>query len=174
MKVLIVNGSPRAKGNSNILCDEFARGAAEAGHEVNKVSLRKLDVRPCLACYVCFRTGSCVQKDDMAQLLDEFESADAVVLATPTYFLTMSGQMKTFVDRLLPKWQGLGGKEAFVIVTGHDGREGLARAGEDLAAILEHLGNNVHPIIWGERSWQRGEVVGTPAMDEAYLAGKSL
>ena len=63
MKVLVINGSPRAKGNSDLLCDEFIRGA---------------------------------------------EEADVLLLASPTYFLTMSGQMKVMIDRLLPKWKGLG------------------------------------------------------------------
>lgn len=174
MKVLVVNGSPRAKGNSDILCDEFIRGAKEAGHQVEKISLRENEIHPCRACYACFKTGSCVQKDDMADILQKFESSDVVVLASPTYFLTMSGQMKVFIDRLLPKWQGLGGKDAYVIVTGHDGAQGLKRCAEDLAAILENLGDNVKQIIWGERVWQKGEVLGAQVMKDAYLAGRNI
>ena len=115
--VLVINGSPRSKGNSDLLCDEFIRGAVEAGCQAEKVSLREKEIRPCRACYACFQTGACVQKDDMAELLEKAERADVLVLASPTYFLTMSGQMKTMIDRLLPKWQGLGGKDAWVIVT---------------------------------------------------------
>lgn len=174
MKVLVINGSPRAKGNSDLLCDEFIRGAEEAGHQVEKISLRERKIHPCRACYACFRTGTCVQQDDMAELLDRAEEADVLVLASPTYFLTMSGQMKVFIDRLLSKWQGLGGKDAYVIVTGHDGKQGLTRNGEDLAIILENLGDQVRQIIWGERVWQKGEVLGTKAMEEAYLAGNSV
>ncbi len=174
MKVLAINGSPRAKGNSDLLCDEFIRGAQEAGHQVEKISLREKEIAPCRACYACFRTGTCVQKDDMAEILDKAEAADVLLLASPTYFLTMSGQMKVMIDRLLPKWQGLGGKDAYVIVTGHDGRGGLKRNAEDLAQILENLGDRVRQIIWGERVWQKGEVIGTKAMEEAYLAGKGI
>lgn len=174
MKIIIVNGSPRDKGNSDLLCDEFLRGAAEAGHQAEKISLREQKVLPCRACYACFRTGNCVQKDDMTEILQKVSDCDVLVLATPTYFLTMSGQMKMFLDRLLPKWQSLGGKEAYVIVTGHDSRAGLRRNAEDLSAILENLGNRVQQVIWGEGVWQKGEVLHTPAMREAYLAGKSL
>ena len=174
MRVLIVNGSPRAKGNSDLLCDAFLRGAQEAGHQVEKVSLRDKVVHPCRACYACFQTGACVQKDDMAELLAKVEAAEVLVLASPTYFLTMSGQMKGFIDRLLPKWQGLSGKDAYIIVTGHDGRQGFRRNAEDLAAILENLGDSVRQIIWGERVWKKGEVLGTPAMEEAYQAGRHL
>ena len=76
---------------------------------MEKISLREKEIFPCKACYACFRTGSCVQKDDMAEILEKAEKADVLLLATPTYFLTMSGQMKVMIDQLLPKWQGLGG-----------------------------------------------------------------
>lgn len=174
MKVLVINGSPRAKGNSDLLCDEFIRGAEETGHQVEKIYLREKEISLCKACYACFRTGRCVQKDDMAEILEKAEKADVLLLASPTYFLTMSGQMKVMIDRLLPKWQGLGGKDAYVIVTGHDGRSGLKRNADDLTEILENLGDRVRKIIWGERVWQKGEVIGTKAMEEAYLAGKGI
>lgn len=174
MNVLVINGSPRAKGNSDLLCDEFIRGAKEAGNRVDKISLREKQIFPCKACYACFKTGFCVQKDDMAEILKKAEEADVLVLASPTYFLTMSGQMKTMIDRLLPKWQGLGGKKAYVIVTGHDGKRGLQRTADDLLFILENLGNRVQQVIWGEHVWQRGEVIGTKAMEEAYQAGKHV
>lgn len=174
MKILVVNGSPREKGNSDLLCDEFIRGAEESGNQVEKISLREKEVHPCKACYACFRTGFCVQKDDMSDILNKVEAADVIVFASPTYFLTMSGQMKVFIDRLLPKWQELGGKDAYVIVTGYDGKQGLKRAADDMVAILENLSNNVKQIIWGEQVWQKGEVLGTKAMETAYLAGKNI
>lgn len=174
MKVLVIHASPRAKGNSDLLCDAFIRGAEESGHSAEKISLREKEIHPCCACYACFKTGHCVQNDDMAGILQKAEAADVLVLASPTYFLTMSGQMKVFIDRLLPKWQGLGGKEAYVIVTGHDGKQGLKRNADDLALTLENLGDRVRQIIWGERVWQKGEVLGAKAMEEAYRAGKQV
>lgn len=174
MKVLVINGSPRRGGNSDLLCDEFIRGAREAGHAVEKVALRDKTIAPCRACYACFRTGSCVQQDDMAELLDKIWQADVLLLASPTYFSTMSGPMKNMIDRLLPKWQDLGGKDAYVIVTGHDGRAGLKLVGEELSTVLGNLGCRVRQVIWGEHVWQKGEVLGTPAMDEAYRAGRAL
>lgn len=128
MKVLVINGSPREKGNSDLLCDEFLRGAREAGHQVEKISLREKTITPCKACYACFKTGRCVQRDDMEDVIEKVAACDVLVRTSPTYFLTMSGQMKIFIDCLLPKWQELGGKDAYVIVTGHDGKQGLQRA----------------------------------------------
>lgn len=174
VNVLVINGSPRTGGNADLLCGELIRGAQEAGHRVEKVSLQEKEIRFCRACYACFQTGACVQKDDMAGLLQKAEAADVLVLASPTYFSTMSGQMKVFIDRLLPKWQGLGGKDAYVIVTGHDGKAGLARTAGDLTTILENLGDRVKQVIWGDHVWQKGEVLGTRAMQEAYLAGKNI
>ena len=174
MNIVVINGSPRTKGNSDILCDQFIRGAVESGHKTHKISLREKNLNFCKACYACFKTGACVQKDDMIDIFSQVKNADVLVLATPTYFMTMSGQMKTFIDRLLPEWQGLGGKEVYIIVTGHDGKEGLKRAGNDLSDIFSYLGNHVHSVIWGEGVWQKGEVLGTKAMNEAYQAGKSI
>lgn len=174
MRVLVINGSPRVKGNSDLLCDEFIRGAEEAGQQVEKISLYEKKIAPCRACYTCFKTGACVQKDDMAEILEKAEASDVLLLASPTYFLTMSGQMKVMIDRLLPKWQGLGGRDAYVIVTGHDGKNGLKRNAEELQEILENLGSRVRQIIWGEHVWKKGEVIGTKAMTEAYLAGKGI
>lgn len=174
MRVLAINGSPRAEGNSDILCDEFLRGAKDAGHQTEKISIRDKRISPCRACYACFKTGFCVQKDDMIEILDKIQNADVLLLASPTYFLTMSGQMKIMIDRFLPRWKELGGKQSYVIVTGHDGKHGLKRTAEDLSAILNSLGSPVQKIIWGEHVWQKGEVLETKAMDEAYQAGKSL
>lgn len=174
MKVLIIAGSPRVHGNSDILCDEFSQGAIESGHQVEKIILAKQNIHPCQACYVCFQTGQCYQQDDMDEILKKVENADILVLASPTYFLTMSGQMKIFIDRLLPKWQNLGGKKVYIIVTGHDSQPGLKRAADDLKAIVESLGSKVKKIIWGENVWKKGDVLLTKAMSEAYQAGKEI
>lgn len=61
-----------------------------------------------------------------------------------------------------------------MIVTGNDGKGSLKRNAEDMVMILENLGDRVRQVIWGERVWQKGEVIGTKAMEEAYLAGKGV
>lgn len=172
--VLVVSSSPRKDGNSDTLCHRFAEGAREAGAQVEEVRLADLEVAPCRACYACFKAGACVQRDDMAALLDRIAAADVLAVATPTYFLTMCGQLKVMIDRLLPKWQGLGGKDVYLIVTGHDGRAGLELAARELQAIFSNLGDSVRGIVWGEHVWQKGEVLGTPAMDEAFRMGRGV
>ena len=110
-KVLILSASPRKGGNSDLLCDQFAKGAEEAGHQVEKIRVQEKKISPCLACYGCRGTGTCVQKDDMAAILDKMVEADVLVLATPVYFYSMDGQLKTLIDRTLPRYTEIRDKE---------------------------------------------------------------
>ena len=170
-KILILSASPRKNGNSDILCQQFMKGAEDAGNQVELISLYDKNIGFCSACYACFKTGKCVLKDDMAEILGKIQAADVLVVATPTYFLTMNGKLKNTIDRFLPKWQDLGGHDVYIIITGHDGREGLKLVGEELTTIFSYLGNEIKGVIWGEGVWQKGEVTSTKAMDEAYRAG---
>ena len=172
--VLILSASPRKNGNSDILCQQFKKGAAEAGHTVETVSLYDRKIGFCRACYACFRNGKCVIDDDMEDILAKIQAADVLAVATPTYFLTMNGMLKTTIDRFLPKWQELGGHDVYLIITGHDGKEGLQLVGEELTRIFTELGNRIKGIIWGEDVWKKGEVTSTKAMEEAYQAGRKI
>jgi NAD(P)H-dependent FMN reductase len=99
VRVLGIVGSPRRKGNTEILVDEVLRGAAEAGATIEKVILTRLNVSPCLACDGCRRTGQCVQRDDLAPLLEQMQASRVWVLGTPLYWFGPSAQLKAFVDR---------------------------------------------------------------------------
>ena len=169
--ILILSASPRKNGNSDILCQQFMKGAEDAGNQVELISLYDKNIGFCRACYACFKTGKCVLKDDMAEILEKIQAADVLVVATPTYFLTMNGKLKNTIDRFLPKWQDLGGHDVYIIITGHDGKEGLKLVGDELTTIFSYLGNEIKGVIWGEGVWQKGEVTSTKAMDEAYRAG---
>ena len=99
MKIVVLEGSPNRHGSSNMLADEFIRGAEEAGHEVKIYDAARGNINPCLGCDRCGMAGDCVQKDDGNGLLKELLSSDAVVFATPVYYFTMSAQLKTVIDR---------------------------------------------------------------------------
>ena len=87
--VLILMGSPRKKGNTSILCDEFARGAEEAGNQVEKINVIDKHINGCLGCNGCQRNGgTCVQKDDMQDVYQKILAADVAVLASPIYYYT--------------------------------------------------------------------------------------
>ena len=94
--ILILSGSPRKGGNSDILCDRFMEGARASGHRAEKVFLRDKNIGYCIGCEACHQNnGVCVQKDDMAEILGKMIAADVIVMATPVYFYTMDAQMKT-------------------------------------------------------------------------------
>ena len=98
-KVLILSTSPRRSSNSEALAKAFARGAAESGHEVELIALRDKELRFCRGCFACQKSGKCVIRDDMQEIVPKMEQADVLVFATPIYYYEMSGQMKTLLDR---------------------------------------------------------------------------
>ena len=101
-KVLVIKTSLRAKSNSDILAERLTAGAAEAGHEVETVSLKGKKIGYCTGCLACQKTQKCVQKDDAAEIAEKVKNADTLVFVTPIYYYEMAGQMKTLLDRLNP------------------------------------------------------------------------
>lgn len=101
-KVLIISSSLRHHSNSEILARETARGVRAAGNEVQYVSLKDKEIRCCLGCMSCIKTEQCVQKDDVAPILADMKEADAIVFVSPIYYYSISGQLKTLLDRTLP------------------------------------------------------------------------
>ena len=101
-KVLIITTSLRNKSNSDALAAEVLRGAKDAGHEVELISLKDKRIQFCIGCLACQSTQRCVFKDDAAGIAEQVKQADTLVFATPIYYYGMSGQMKTLLDRLNP------------------------------------------------------------------------
>ena len=80
-KVLILSSSPHRNGNSDLLCNEFMRGAAEAGHQVEKIFLKDKHINYCTGCSVCSMYGKpCPQKDDAAEVVEKMIAADVIVM----------------------------------------------------------------------------------------------
>ncbi len=175
-KVLIINSSPRKTGNCAVLCKEFARGAEEAGHSVETVALREKKVAPCLACMACQKNGgTCVQKDDMAAVLDSIAAADVIVLATPVYFFSVTAQLKAMIDRTFARYTAIKEKTFYCFMTSgspagvvaeaaHATMKGYITclAGSTEAGCIHAGGFNVP-----------GEVAGTDFAKEAYEMGKN-
>ena len=101
-KVLIVSTSLRANSNSEALAEAFSRGAQEAGHQVELLSLRGKSVAFCRGCFVCQEQRRCVIRDDADLICRKALEADVLVFASPIYYYEMSGQLKTLLDRLNP------------------------------------------------------------------------
>ena len=101
-KIVVLNGSPRAKGNTAALIQAFADGVAAAGHSVTRFDLQKMNIHPCLGCCGGGKdpASPCVQKDDMDKIYSAYREADLICLASPLYYWTISGQLKCALDRL--------------------------------------------------------------------------
>ena len=92
--VLVLSSSPRKGGNSDLLCDAFAKGAKKAGHKVAKIRVADKKVGYCTGCYACQKTGKCVIKDDAAAILKKMMASDVIVFASPVYFYSVCAQLK--------------------------------------------------------------------------------
>ena len=176
-KVLILSGSPRKGGNSDLLCDAFARGAQEAGNEVEKIRVASKKVVPCSACYYC-RThdGQCVHQDDMAEILQKMIDADVLVLSSPVYFYAIAAQLKAVIDRTVARWLEVKDKEFYYIVTMAD--EDHASADTTLACFRGYAdcveGAVEKGVIIGSGVYEPGTVKATAALEEAYEMGKNV
>ncbi len=173
--ILVISSSPRVNGNSDALCDSFSKGAIEAGHNVTRLNLRNFNIEFCSACYACKHTGRCVKNDQGNIVMVEMISADVIVLATPVYFYSMSGQLKTLIDRSFSIANKLSGKEFVFIATAADDKSGMMRCIDAMRGFTDCIqGAKIRNIIYGEKAWKVGEIQGTPALDEAYKAGKNI
>ena len=98
--ILIAVGSGISGANTDRLAEAFARGAVDAGHTVRKIFLGKGELKGCRGCGACQKGGRCAIRDIMQEAYPLFDACDTLVLASPLYFWTLSGQIKTFFDRL--------------------------------------------------------------------------
>lgn len=176
-KILILSGSPRNSGNSDLLCDEFMRGAKESGNIVEKVRVGEKNINFCLACYYCSNhNGECVQKDDMAELMQKIIDADVLVLASPVYFYSIDAQLKAVIDRTVARWTEVKNKEFYYIVTMAD--EELTSADTTLACFRGYAecveGAMEKGTIIGNGVYKKGEILNTDAMGKAYKMGMNV
>lgn len=175
--VLILSGSPRKGGNSDILCDAFALGAQEAGNRVEKIRVATKKITPCLACYYCREHGgACVHKDDMAEILQKMIQADVLVLASPVYFYSIDAQLKAVIDRTVARWLEVKNKEFYYIVTMADEAD---RSADTTLACFRGYADCVEGavekgVIIGGGVYEPGKVKNTPAMQQAYEMGKKV
>ena len=179
-KIVILNGSPRKKGNTSALAAEFTKGAKEAGHTVTEFFLDGMDIHGCKGCFGGHSSKECpcVQKDDMAQIYPVVKECDVIVLATPLYYWNMSGQIRTAVDRLFALEEGDGN-----LLRGNDRSSALLMAAEghgfeDVLTYYDHLMEHLrwknlgHVLAGGNGAV--GDITGKPELEQAYELGKSI
>lgn len=174
--VLILSGSPRKNGNSDILCDEFMRGATESGNNVEKIRVSEKKINYCKACYACRETGVCAIKDDMAEVMQKIIDADVIVMASPVYFYSINAQLKALIDRTVCRWTEVKNKEFYYIMTAADNeKESLEttlacfRGYADCVNGAKEMG-----VIYGTGVYEKGEITNKKEMTEAYKMGKNV
>lgn len=176
-KVIIVSSTPRKGGNSEILAEEFAHGAREAGNVVKFIRVRDLPLRFCTGCLYCQSHDGCVLQDGMNELYAEFSSADALAFATPVYYYAVSGQLKTFLDRLNPLFPRKNAfRDVYLLATCADeDRSATNGAVKDMEGWIECFeGARLAGVVYGTGAADAGDVKKTAAPQEAYTFGKNL
>ena len=146
-QILILNGSPRVKGNTAALCRAFAHGAESAGHSVNQFDLQKLHLHPCLGCNGGGKDVQhpCVQRDDMDQLYAAFLAADVIVLASPMYYWAISAQLKMALDRFYALFELDGGGDrpqrecALLMAAADDSEENFLPVAQYYQALVANM-----------------------------------
>ena len=201
MNILVLSGSPRKGGNTELLVDAFVRGAAER-HRVEVVSVRDVKVNPCLGCNACanerhesllsngrvqpsvaegnacFKNDAniCAQKDDMPAIYEKMSQADMLVIASPVYFYGISAQLKAVIDRFHnPIRDSFHIKKMALLLVG------AATLPELFDAILTeynlclkffHLEDAGKILVRGVKD--KGDIKNTDALNEAYMLGCSI
>lgn len=181
-KILILKSSPRLKGNSSTLAERAAVGAREAGADVEIIDLHGMNIRPCDACEECKETGGvCVIGDEMQSLYPRLRRADAILLASPIYWFTMSAQLKLCIDRWYalqtPDGNELGGKRFGIILTYGDSdlhNSGGINAIHTFESMFRYLKSEITGIVHGSAD-APGDVEKQPAlMEQAFRLGQKL
>lgn len=176
-KVLVLSASPRKGGNSDLLCDEFVRGALESGNTVEKIRVCENRIAPCLGCYYCRdHGGDCVRKDDMAAILQKMIDAEVIVMASPVYFYSVNAQLKALIDRTVARWLEVHDKEFNYIVTMEDDDPA---AGETAVNCMRGYADCVEGavekgVLIAANVYETGKVKGTDYLRQAYEMGKSI
>lgn len=124
MKILVLNGSPRPNGNTAAMVDAFVNGASENGHKITVVPVCRKKIAGCIACEYCHTKGNgrCIQQDDMQEVYPVLNEAEMIVLASPIYYHSFSGQLQCAISRIyaLDKPKNLR-KAALILSSGSDG-----------------------------------------------------
>jgi len=101
MNILVLNGSARKQGNTAAMVDAFEQGARESGHEVTRFNVAEMNIGGCLGCEYCHTKGNgeCVQNDDMPHIYALWNTVDMIVLASPIYYGSFTGQLHSAIHR---------------------------------------------------------------------------
>lgn len=178
--IVILNGSPRENGNTSALVKAFTEGAESAGHIITEFFLDGMNIHGCKGCFGGHSSKDCpcVQKDDMDQIYPAVKNCDVVVFASPLYYWTMSGQIRTAIDRLFALEEGDGNllrgngraSALLMVAEGHGFKDVVLYYGH----LVEHLHwKNLGHVLAGG-NMDVGDIQGKAELKEAFELGKSI
>ena len=176
-KVLVISTSLRKNSNSHALAEEFAKGAKEAGHQVELISLIGRQIEYCVGCLSCQRTGQCVIEDDANLIAEKMLAADVVCYATPIYYYEMAGQMKTLLDRMNPLFSAdYKFRDVYMLSTAADDGPHVAdRAVNGLEGWIECFAKaELAGSLFAGGVTGPGEITNHPALAKAYDMGQNI
>lgn len=182
-KIVIVLGSPREAGNSALLAGQVAAGAESCGAMVETFYLHGMHISPCRACEACHGAAArgCVVADDMQVLYPKLREADALVIATPIYWFTMSAQTKIFVDRCYalegPGGNALKGKQVAILLIYADPDaliSGAVNALRTFQDIFRHIGAEIVAMLHGSAGKAGAIRDNEELMEKAHELGRRL
>ena len=176
-KVVVISTSLRPGSNSQSMAEQFAAGAQAAGHEVELISLRGKEIKFCIGCLSCQKTGACVFKDDVPAIMERVLDADVVCWATPIYYYEMAGQMKTLIDRMnamYPKDYKF--RDIYLLTTAAEDEDYTPKRAESglqgWIDCFEKAELKAHLCCGGVNAPR--EIAGNPKLQEAYELGKRV
>lgn len=176
-KVLVISSSLRLRSNSEALADEFARGVADAGNEVEKITLREKDIRFCKGCLACQKTQRCVIKDDAPAIVEKMHDADVIAFASPIYYYEMCGQLKTLLDRANPLYPSdYRFRDIYMLTCAAEDEEHVPeRAVAGLTGWIDCFGKaRLAGTVFAGGVSEPGETGGHPSLVRAYEMGKAV
>ena len=176
-RVVVLSGSPRKNGNTELLVNSFVEGA-KVHNEVEVISIREYKVNPCIGCNACRNNSEkkCFQNDDMKIVFDKLSDADILVIASPVYFYGISAQLKAMIDRFhSPERNGIGINGLALLLVGADTIPNLfdsIKSQYQLTLDYFHLKDYGMVLVGGVE--EKAAIKDNEKLKEAYSLGLSL
>jgi len=175
--IVVLSGSPRKDGNTVRLTEAFIDGAEAAGKEITLFRVAGLHISGCRGCGHCFKTqGVCIQKDDMPPILEALRKADALVLASPVYYFSVTAQLKLAIDRFFALLAiGMAVKRAALLMTCGDSSESAAASSISMfRQICTYQKWEEAGIIIAPGLHSPGEIEGRTELEQAKRLGEGM
>jgi multimeric flavodoxin WrbA len=176
-KIVVLSASPRKDGNTVRLADAFIEGANAASKEVTLFRVAGLKIGGCRGCQYCFKNkGVCIQKDDMAPIIDALRQADALVLASPVYYFGVTAQLKLVIDRFFALIkEGMPVKRAALLMPCGDDSEAAAASSVGMfRQICAYQKWEEAGVIIAPGLHEPGEIEGRGELELARQLGQSI